>query len=71
MRLRNPPVYAVPRRILRWKFGKDIEVYRCLTDATILTEDMLRRGECAGHRVTQPVVLSDWEVLKLWLGFNP
>ena len=57
----NPPILKVPR-----PFGDPLEVYRCLTDQTLHTNRSLSTGRCAGHRLAQPVVLSDWEVLKVW-----
>lgn len=66
----NPAVYACPLpelKGLRVRLSGAVEVYRCLTDFSLLTLKDIQKGRCAGHKVAQPVVLSDWEVIKLWL----
>ena len=52
-----------------WKipFGKPIELYRCRSDGTLLTNKTLKIGTCAGHQISQPAMPDFLELIFLFL----
>ena len=48
-------------------FGLPVEVFRCKTDFSISTANMIRKGWCRGHTIMQPVIATPWEKIKIWL----
>lgn len=55
---------AVPflRRIMEPKY------LRCITCGNLLTDEMISRGICAGHKVKYAIKVSLWEWIKVKMG---
>lgn len=58
-----------------WRpFGKDVAVYRCRTDDALVAleensqRNQVRYSKHAGHVLKQPITLSIFEILRVWLG---
>ena len=50
-------------------FSEPIELYRCESDHLLLSDAMLTKGYCAGHRLRQPTTPSLFELFLIYVGF--
>lgn len=53
-----------------WKrpFREPIELYRCEPDGLLLTDNLMGKGYCAGHRIKQPTTPTIFELVLIYLG---
>jgi len=49
-------------------FRSPIELYRCKIDGLLLSDNMLTKGYCAGHHLSQPVRPTLVEFILIYIG---
>lgn len=57
----------VPTRYIWRPFGELLEVDRCAVDGEVVTNSQGSLSRHAGHRMHQPVKISLFEMLKIWV----
>ena len=56
-----------PHSRINRPFGSPLEVHRCEADGGLVTNSQAFLKQHAGHRVKQPVYLTESELLGIWL----
>lgn len=57
----------IPTRFLWRPFGELLEVDRCAVDGGLVTDSQVSLSRHAGHRMSQPVKISLFEMILVWL----